>query len=236
MSANGCDPKNARAALIGLALVAWTSTTHATVITLDFNGPGAGTFQYDPYYEKGFEVTSLLVETATGFYQAHYDRECGIATTSPDACGVTSPLTGDYDGTPFLASEYGSSRFFDPDGNFLLAACCAMPRIRIDAFGALFTPLDFLNVRSGYSLTSSKGGSFADYLPIGTLVSLSGDLWTDIAWIDLTVAPDIVSRCPGVPCGIDNLRMKVPEPSPLSMVPAIVIGIILSRRRSATKP
>jgi hypothetical protein len=217
-------------ALTVLATVSQPSL--ATALTLDFNGPGAGSFQYGSYFEDGFRIHSLLIPTATGpagtaFYQGHYDRDCGIATTAPSECGKTTPFAPFYDGTPWLGSDPGTARYFDADGNFLTAANrFDVPHIRIDRSGELFSLLDFVNVRGGYSLTSSAGGFVAIGGGLGQSVVLSGDLWSNISWLELTPTINI-----GVPVGFDNLNMNIPEPASLALFVLALAGLGAMRRR-----
>jgi PEP-CTERM motif-containing protein len=221
-------------ALAVLAIAAEPS--RATALTLDFNGPGSGSFQYGAYSEDGFRVYSMLLPTATGpagtaFYQGHYDRECGIATTAPSECGNTTPFAPNYDGTQWLGTDPGSLRYFDAGSSLLSAGNdhSLIPRIRIDRSGDLFSLLDFVNVRGGYALTSSAGGYIAPSINpanFGQQVLLAGNLWSNISWLELTPLTDI-----GAPVGFDNLNMNVPEPAPLALFLLALVGLGALRRR-----
>jgi hypothetical protein len=218
-----------------LAVLAGVSqTSGAIALTLDFNGPGSGTFQYAPYFEDGFRVQTLLVPTATGpagsaFYQGHMDRECGIGFTDASQCGLTTAFAPLYDGTPWLGTDPGTARYFDADGNFLTATNLgSVPHLRIDRSGELFSLLDFVNVRGGYTLTSSAGGLVAIGGGLGQSVVLSGDLWSNISWLELTPTINI-----GVPVGFDNLNFNVPEPASLALFVLALAGLGLMRRRQA---
>lgn len=164
-----------------ILLAASCEPSRANILTVDFNGPGTGTFLYSPYYEDGFRIYSLLIQAermvftdnglvSSASYQGHYDRDCGIGTTEPSQCGKTTSFAPYYDGTPWLGSDPGTARYFDADGNFLIAANgFDVPRIRIDRFGELFSALDFISVRGGYALTSSSGGYIAPPLSTASL-------------------------------------------------------------------
>jgi PEP-CTERM motif len=223
--------------VLALAVLATVSQpSRATALSLDFNGPGAGAFQYGPYLEDGFRIQSLLVPTALGpagtaFYQGHYDRECGIATTAPSECGNTTPFAPNYDGTPWLGTDPGSLQYFDANGTLLSAGNdhSLIPRIRIDRSGELFSLLDFVNVRGGYALTSSNGGFIAPSINpanLGQLVFLAGNQWSNISWLELTPITDI-----GAPVGFDNLNMNIPEPAPLALFALALAGLGAMRRR-----
>jgi hypothetical protein len=223
--------------VLALGVLATVSqSSGATALTLDFNGPGSGSFQFDPYLEDGFRIQSLLVPTAAGpagtaFYQGHYDRECGIAMTAPSECGHTTPFAPHYDGTQWLGTDPGSLRYFDANGSLLSAGNdhALIPRIRIDRSGELFSLLDFVNVRGGYALTSSNGGFIAPSINpanFGQLVFLAGNQWANISWLELTPLTDI-----GAPVGFDNLNMNIPEPAPLALFVLALTGLGALRRR-----
>ena len=197
---------------------------YSSMITLDFNA-GGGSYRYTPYYEDGFRVYPVLSQISSDpvlYRETHFDMECGL-NGSGFLCGSTSTLIPDYDGTVWLGTDSTGSRVLDADGNVVrYDGCCATPHIRIDRFGSLFTVLDFQGWAGG--LISSKGGVSGFGYGFNT-VSVGGDLWTDIEWLELSVG------FVGAPQGIDNLRVQVPEPSVLALLGFGLAGLGITRRR-----
>ena len=199
---------------------------HAGEITLDFNSVGSHEFVYTPYLEDGFRVFSQVFQSPGNpdiSLQGHYDLECGLNLV----CAPT-PIVPGYDGTPWLGTDATSCHVFDSSGNQLPGSTFCAPEIRIDSFGALFTPIDMLNLRGGWQLSSSKGG-FIEVGGLGGIVALTGDLRSSVSWIQLSQLP---AQTSGVPAGFDNLRLQIPEPGTLALFCMGLTALLLVRWRT----
>lgn len=210
-------------------LAAVTFPVRATVVTLDFDSPGGSQYIYN-YVEDGFRVHSLLLPTDNGdyYYRGHFDITC--AGGSRDFCGPISYIPS-YDGTHFLGSDQaGGCQYFDSDGNFVGSGGC-QGTIRIDRYGEVFSALDLVNVYSGWTLTSSKGGFVHGPRHVGYVddgyMELDGSLWRNVEWLEFRVDP-----MTGAPEGFDNLRLQfaAPEPSTAMLLFAAVVALSAMRR------
>ena len=214
-----------RSLFLAVGMLAWSGVASASLIILDFNIPGRDYFRYDPYFEDGFRVSSVvqpLLSQPGVFFQQHYDLECALGG-SP-TCGVLYDFLPEYDGTSWLGTDSTSCRLLDESENVVgFGSLCGKPRIRIDYAGGLFTPIDLLSMTGGVHLASSKGGALL--LSTRGVVAFTGDVWSDIEWLELSV-----SQLEGAPMGFDDLRVRVPEPGPLLLLVTGLLSIALSRR------
>lgn len=94
----------------------------------------------------------------------------------------------------------------------------------MDMFGAAFTLTSFMNSGMFATIVSSKGGEVhypSGGLGAGVQVSLTGDAWTDVTWVEFRAA------CPGAPCTrLSELTFAtVPTPGSLPLA-ALAIGAL----------
>ncbi len=103
-----------------------------------------------------------------------------------------------------------------------------LPWMHVDADGALFSLLsvdvmayqiEFLSSRGGHLLSSGMN-------PYPQALAFAGDEWTNVQWLLMRAIS------PGIPAGIDNLVVSVPEPaSPELVLMALSLAVVSLRRR-----
>lgn len=199
--------------MLALSVASLFVPAHGALHRLDFEGLPFQLYSYNNFDYRGFR----------------FSPGCTVLRNGLDPWNGPPQQHGDFL-APFITGcdDDGNPNFLGPDQ--YRPPQSEFGTLYVDRPGEHFSLVSLL-MEFWTGVVSSRGGYFFYELveegQVPVPINLSGELWTDLDWI-------VILGGTGEPRGIDDLVLRIPEPSSIALFAAGALVLVSAIRRRRT--